>query len=515
MSDAVDRGITVTEIAAVDQPIDASPETTAAFVGRALRGPVNTPVLVNNFGEFRRRFGGSWTRSSLGPAVEQFFEHGGRRLYVVRVENGARGAMICLPANGSALVLRAVEPGSTESIRAAIDFDGIDPQDDEHFNLTLQRTSPDTHLVVDQEFYRRMSCERGTERFVGDALLASSIARVDAPFPTRRPEATRSPGNRYDTSYVGHTQAGTDGNGLSDYDLIGSKAKGTGLFALDGVDQLDLVYLPPTAKHIDTGPTALLAAEIYCRERHAMLIADPPSNWTNVEDAVLGSRATGLASPNIMAYFPRLRQRSDRDGEPRVAGGAVAGLLCKLDRTYGTWLDLDQQGLGFSRNLEPACDVDDEDLEALQRAGINAIAPGPAGRARVRGGVTLSRGSEVHSLSRGLAVCRLCLHIVNRIDQATRWAVFEKHDAELALKIGEQIRVYFGDLFELGAFENDSFVVQCDAGLARHADELEHGVTMLLGFHPSGSRHAALMTLHQTARGCRVASAAFAPAGLP
>ncbi|MDH3304239.1 MAG: phage tail sheath family protein, partial [Gammaproteobacteria bacterium] len=96
MSEAVDHGITVTEIAAMDQSIDLSKETTAAFVGRALRGPLNSPVLLKNFGEFRRRFGDIWSRSSLGPAVNQFFEHGGRRLYVVRVANNARGAMICL-----------------------------------------------------------------------------------------------------------------------------------------------------------------------------------------------------------------------------------------------------------------------------------------------------------------------------------------------------------------------------------------------------------------------------------
>ena len=110
MSDSLDGGITVTEIAPMDQPIDVAPETTAAFVGRALRGPLNTPVLVHHFGEFRRRFGDSWARSSLGPAVHQFFEQGGENLYIVRVANNARGAMICLPASGSALVLLAFEP---------------------------------------------------------------------------------------------------------------------------------------------------------------------------------------------------------------------------------------------------------------------------------------------------------------------------------------------------------------------------------------------------------------------
>jgi hypothetical protein len=80
LSDRVDRGITVTEMAPMDQAIEVSVETTAAFVGRALRGPVNIPVLVHGFGEFCRRFGDLWTRSSLGPAVQAFFEHGGREL---------------------------------------------------------------------------------------------------------------------------------------------------------------------------------------------------------------------------------------------------------------------------------------------------------------------------------------------------------------------------------------------------------------------------------------------------
>ena len=87
MSEAVDHGITVTEIAALDEPVDVSPETTAAFVGRALRGPLNKPVLVTNFGEFRRRFGDVWPHSSLGPAVRQAFAfpfRGEKHHFIVR-----------------------------------------------------------------------------------------------------------------------------------------------------------------------------------------------------------------------------------------------------------------------------------------------------------------------------------------------------------------------------------------------------------------------------------------------
>ena len=92
MSDAFGRGITVTEIAARGDPVDVTPETTAAFIGRALRGPLNIPILIHDLGEFRRYFGDVWSRSSLGPTVRHFFEHGGRDLYVVRIANNARGA---------------------------------------------------------------------------------------------------------------------------------------------------------------------------------------------------------------------------------------------------------------------------------------------------------------------------------------------------------------------------------------------------------------------------------------
>ena len=509
MSEAVDHGITVTEIAAMDQPIDVSPETTAAFVGRALRGPVNTPVLVQSFGDYRRRFGDTWSRSSLGPAVRQFFDHGGLQLYVVRVANNARGSMICLPASGSALVLRAVEPGSTEFIRAAVDYDGIG-DDEDLFNLTLQRVNPGTGLVEDQELFRRVSYLEEHERFAGNALLTSSLARVEHPYPSHRPEPTMDAGGRIGSTYVSHVQAGTDGTELSDYDLVGSRKHRSGLFALEQVDNFDVLYLPPPGKGIDTGPAAILAAELYCRERRAMLVVDPRNEWTSAEEAVRGVRDLGYASPNMLGYFPRmLKRRSDDIARP--AGGAIAGLLCKQDRTYGPWQGLDQQGMGLHRHLLPAVDIDDEDAHLLNRAGLNVIANGPAGRCRVGGSVTMGRGSEGHRKFARLPVRRTCLRIISTVSAAARWAVFEPGDKNLARRVRAQVLTYFYCLNDLGAFANDRFIVECDAGVSKRNDNSQHGMTVLLVFQPAACDEAISLTLHLTATGCRVGSAAFAP----
>jgi len=62
----------------------------AGFVGVALRGPVDTPVLVSSWSDYERRFGG-FEQPDDGPdrllpfAVQAFFAQGGERAYVLRV----------------------------------------------------------------------------------------------------------------------------------------------------------------------------------------------------------------------------------------------------------------------------------------------------------------------------------------------------------------------------------------------------------------------------------------------
>lgn len=511
MSDALDRSFTVTEMAPLDELIEVSPETTAAFVGRALRGPLNQPVHVESFGDFQRRFGDVWTRSSLGPAVRQFFEHGGRSLYVVRIANDARGAMICLPASGSALVLRALEPGSTECLRAAVDYDRIDTEDEAHFNLTMQRIDAETGLVCDQEIFRYVSYRADDEDFVGDRLLASTLARVESPYPSHRPEPTTGLGSEAGAGYVGQVQHGFDGHELSDYDVVGSRKHETGLFALRQVERLDLLYIPPPGKGRDLGPAPLLAAEIYCRERGAMLIVDPATGWVTPAKAVEGVRKLGMASPNALAYFPRMYLRHEDHGAPRAVGGAIAGLLCRHDRAHGAWYALDGAGPGLSREFVPAFAATDEDLRGLNREGLNVLVEGQGGRSGLAGDVTLGRGAEGHRRFAKLSVRRLTLQLVNAIAAGTRWAVFEPVDERLADRLASQVTAYLAGLAAQGAFEADRFAVNCDAGVSRRDDHPERGVTILVSFCPAGCSDPVSFTLHQAVAGCRVTSSVFAP----
>ena len=317
-------------------------------------------------------------------------------------------------------------------------------------------------------------------------------------------------GGRIGSSYVDHVQAGTDGIELSDYDLIGSRKNRTGLFALEQIDSFDVLYLPSPGKGIDTGPAAILAGEMYCRERRAMLIVDPRAEWETAEKALRGVRELGYASPNMLGYYPRVWERGS-DDIARPIGGAIAGLLCKLDRTYGPWHDIDQQGLGLQRQLVPALDVNSEDARLLGRMGLNVIAGGRAGRARLRGSVTMGRGSEAHSKFAQLPVRRFCLRVINTIAAAARWAVFESDDLSVGERICAQVRTYFDCLHDLGAFADDQFIVRCDASVGMRSDAEGHAVTIVLVFHPVSCDGPVSLTLHLSAAGCRVGSTAFAP----
>jgi phage tail sheath protein FI len=283
------------------------------------------------------------------------------------------------------------------------------------------------------------------------------------------------------------------------------------LFALENVDQFDILYLPPPGKHRDLGPTSILAAERYCRSRGAMLVVDPLLDWESPQAAVSGVRSQGLASPNLVSYFPRMLQRSEDVAEARAAGGALAGLMCKLDRNHGAWRETNQQDLGFSRDLLPSVDVDATQMQTLFRSGLNVIAKGPAGSARLHGSVTMCRGSESPRLFSSLPVRRLCLQVLKSIDEATRWAVFESENERLADRIRGQVTAYLSCLADLGAFEDDSFIVECDAGLRRREEGVDHGFAIFVAFHPRASEEPVSFTLHQTVAGSRVASTAFAP----
>ena len=96
-----------------------------AFIGRAIRGPVNDPIRIQNYSDYDRTFGGLSLDSTMSYAVQQFFQNGGSdalivRIYAVGAPPPADGIAVLPLASGavaaSGTLTLATNPSDTDTM---------------------------------------------------------------------------------------------------------------------------------------------------------------------------------------------------------------------------------------------------------------------------------------------------------------------------------------------------------------------------------------------------------------
>ena len=475
-----------------DRAIERVSTGIAAFVGRALKGPVNQPVPVASFAEFQQIFGGLWQPSTLSYALEQFFENGGRRALIVRVVNGARPPTITLPASGAALRLIALNPGSREYLRASVDYDGIGDGEPDRFNLVVQRVrSAASELIEDQEIFRRISILPDSGRFVIDVLLESRLVRATGPASSRRPDRSASGYGGAAIGYAVSNPDGDDGGPLTDYDVIGSAIEGTGLFALNGVSRFNLLCIPPLTRDGDLGLSSLLVAAKFCRERQALLLVDPPSAWLSARTALDSLRIWPFRSDSAVMFFPRVQAFDRLRGrvETFASCGAAAGMVARSDETWPVWAAAESDEAILRPGLRPAVPVSDADRVRLAQAGVNTLL---SVRSSVRASIsprTLAAGGCGISDWKYLSARRLALFIAASIEQGTRWVVLEHNGPATWERARFQADCFLEALAEQGAFigtsPDESHFVIGDERVNRPALVAEGKFNLLFGFATS------------------------------
>lgn len=75
-------GVYVEEVESGSKPIEAGATNIVGFLGIAEKGPINEAVLVTNWTQYSKLFGGMHTGGWLGHAVYQFFQNGGTKCYI-------------------------------------------------------------------------------------------------------------------------------------------------------------------------------------------------------------------------------------------------------------------------------------------------------------------------------------------------------------------------------------------------------------------------------------------------
>src|ERR1700730_7911591 len=104
-------GVYVEEIPSGVRTIVGVATSITAFVGRAVRGPVNEPWEVDSSADCQRALGGIGARYPMSYAIKDFFMNGGARALIVRLFQPPDTATGVAQLTVAGLTLVAASPG--------------------------------------------------------------------------------------------------------------------------------------------------------------------------------------------------------------------------------------------------------------------------------------------------------------------------------------------------------------------------------------------------------------------
>jgi hypothetical protein len=338
---------------------------------------------------------------------------------------------------------------------------------------------------------------------VGDNFLSTSFALTTTP---------ALPAVAF-TNNVHYYSVGADGLSIGRQNSAGGPASdGTAPQAVDydaayavidkEVDLFNLMILPPDAAVPVTSLYGL--ASVFCQQRRAFLLMDPPAAWTNAQQAATGVAAlrVGLVKDYSAIFFPRIT--IDRQGKQVNIGpaGAIAGLCARIDGTRGVWkapagTEADLRGvIGLEYRLS-----DGENGVTNPRA-VNTLRLFPNGI--VSWGARTNDGDDdFASEYKYIPIRRLALYIEESLYRGLKWVVFEPNDEPLWAQIRLNVGAFMHNLFRQGAFQGrtprEAYFVKCDRETTTQNDRNLGIVNIMVGFAPLKPAEFVIIYLQQMA----------------
>jgi len=515
-------GVYIEEVPSGVRTITGVATSITAFVGRAARGPVNDPVMLTNFGDFERRFGGLSRLSSLGFAVRDFFQNGGSQAIVARLYRaGADPESATIDANG--FQLQAASPGSWgNQLRARVEtgagnvspdlaaqwapeFPGITTAN--LFNLLVRDTATGA-----TEEYRNVTVVDSPRRI--DTMLENQSRLVVADgaptFPTSSHAPPATGQDIWDPSLTLSSpvdQDGSDGQELDEATFTGPGMENAkeGLYALEKADLFNLLCIPPYDDG-DVDDTLVGDAAAYCERRRAMLIVDPRSDWDAVEDARDDVGAVGTTSRNAALFFPHIRRPNPLfpdQIENFAPSGAVAGIFARTDAQRGVWKAPAGQDATIIGAPELSVPLTDGEIGQLNPLGVNCLRALPAAGRVVWGSRTLQGNDRLASEWKYIPVRRTALFLEESLYRGTHWVVFEPNADPLWAQIRLNVGAFMNNLFRQGAFAGttprEAYFVKCDAETTTQDDVNLGIVNIAVGFAPLKPTEFVVIRIQQMA----------------
>lgn len=514
-------GVYIEEVPSGVRTITGVATSITAFIGRALRGPVDSdkesPVRIFSFAEYERIFGGLWADSTMSFAVNQYFQNGGSEALIVRIHNNALTCTALVPlSDGSDATFSAANPGGwANKLRIRIDHD-VDPDIEaanpgNMFNLRVK----DLGTGV-TEVHRNISITDAHPRFVSAVLeQASNLLRGPAAVAAL-PNASGPSANLADpfddpSSVSMLIVINPDGNAVTSAQLhssVGMRANKLGLYRLENADLFNLLVIPPYTATADLIKADWDAVVSYAKERRAMVLIDSPAAWARASAVTVLNAVTDVASRNENAamFFPRLNISNplrDNRVDTFAPAGAVAGVLARTDASRGVWKSAAGVDATLSGVVSLSVPLTDPENGAINPLGVNCLRSFPNTGPIVWGSRTLKGADALSSEWKYLAVRRTALFLEESLFRGTQWVVFEPNDEPLWAQIRLNLGAFMQNLFRQGAFQGrsprEAYFVKCDKETTTQNDIDLGIVNIVVGFAPLKPAEFVVIKLQQIA----------------
>jgi phage tail sheath protein FI len=268
-----------------------------------------------------------------------------------------------------------------------------------------------------------------------------------------------------------------------------------GLYALEEVELFNLLCLPGVGD-----AQVLAAAEEYCRDRGALLLADAPLD-AQEPTQVLAAYADWPRSSHAAVFHPWVYVENAAGKRlPAPPSGGVAGMLARNDAARGVW----KAPAGNTARLEGVralhAEVSEAQAAKLAESGVNCLRMASSlgavcWSARTRYPAELAMPQLAHIPAR-----RMANFLEDSLVPALEWTRFERNDAPLWAHIAAQAEEFMHGLFTAGAFqgltESEAYSVRCGPDSIRPEDFSQGRVGIDLRFAPLAANQFVQLRVH-------------------
>ena len=460
-------GVYMEEVSSGSRPIEAVGTAVAAFVGFAEQGPLNEPVLVTNWTQFKTAFGDFVDGYYLAHAVYGYFLNGGGICYVVRVGGGNPDGggdaptpiaelMAASDEGKPAITISAKDPAQSSGL--SVEIQGASEGGDDTFKLLVKRGGE----VV--ETFDNVTTRRGPQNVSTVVRQQSQLINIEdvrgraLAVPRQGEVAIQEPPKVVEKASVNPGA------------YVGNSADRTGFGGLEAIDNVTMLAVPDLMSALEQGAITLddvkavqLAMIAHCElmaDRVAILDTPPGLNAQQVKDWRMDF--TGYDSNYATMYWPWIKVADPVAGKQVFVppSGAVAGIWARNDSSRGVHKAPANEVVRGAVTLE--LNITKGEHDTLNPVAVNCIRAFPGQGIRVWGARTLSSDPEWRYLN----VRRLFNYVEKSILNGTNWVVFEPNDPKLWDSVKRTVNMFLRRVWRDGALFGrtpaQAFFVKCD-----------------------------------------------------